>query len=237
MSVQEAKDLQRELAPMVSCSNGVPHDVRHVAGIDISPPDIHGTVRAAVVVLGYPDLNLKEVALAEGQPGLPYIPGLLSFRETPVLIDALERLELTPDIIIADGHGVAPPRRFGVACHIGLLTDTPTIGCAKSVLTGKHGLLGSGAGARTELVDRDEVVGMAVRSRSDVSPVYVSVGHKVDLPSAVEWVLACCSGKRLPETTRLAHKAAAGEVGPDTTTHCSCTPGLGSQADCRGTAG
>ena len=166
------------------------------------------------MVLGYPELELEEVSLAEGKPGIPYIPGLLSFRETPVLIDALEALELTPDIIIVDGQGLAHPRLFGIACHIGLLTDTPTIGCAKSILTGRHGSLGREAGSRAEMVSKGTVVGTALRSRTDVAPLYVSVGHKVDLTSAVEWVLACCRGRRLPETTRLAHQAAAGRFPP-----------------------
>ena len=212
VSIEEAKALQRRLAPDVSRVSAIPESVGHVAGVDISAPIGEGVVRAAVVVLGYPDLNVEEVRLAEGKPGLPYVHGLLSFRETPVLIDALECLELTPDIIIADGQGLAHPRGFGVACHTGLLTCTPTIGCAKSILIGKHGLLGTERGSRAELVNRGEVVGMAVRTRTDVSPVYVSVGHKVDLSSAVEWVLACCRGRRLPETTRQAHWAAAGRL-------------------------
>ena len=152
VSVDEAKVIQRRLAPMVSCVSAIPDKVRHLAGVDISPPDSGGTVRAAVVVLRYPGLELEEVTVADGKPGLPYIPGLLSFRETPVIIDALGALDLTPDIIIADGQGLAHPRSFGIACHIGLLTDTPTIGCAKSILTGKHGPLGAEAGSRTPLM-------------------------------------------------------------------------------------
>ena len=212
VSVEEAKAIQGRLAPMVSRTSGIPEVVRHIAGLDISAPDVEGKVRGAVVVLSYPNLELEEVSVAEAKPGIPYIPGLLSFRETPALVDALENLELTPDIMVTDGQGLAHPRRFGIACHIGLLTDTPTIGCAKSILIGKHGRLGGQAGARSELVDRDEVIGMALRTRTDVSPVYVSVGHNVDLNSATEWVLACCKGRRLPETTRLAHEAAAGRL-------------------------
>ena len=214
VSVDEAKAIQRRLAPMVSCVSAVPGKVQHLAGVDISHPDREGTVRAAVVVLRYPGLDIEEVTVAEGKPGLPYIPGLLSFRETPVIIVALEALDLTPDIIIADGQGLAHPRSFGIACHLGLLTDTPSIGCAKSILTGKIGPLGREAGSRTPLVRRGEVVGMAVRTRTDVSPVYVSVGHNVDIASAVEWVLASCRGRRLPETARLAHQAAAGGLAP-----------------------
>ena len=214
VSVEEAKALQTRLAPMVSHSSAITCNVRYIAGVDISPPNDEGTVRAAVVVLSYPDLQPEEVRLAEGKLGLPYIPGFLSFREIPVLIDALESLDLTPDIIIADGQGLAHPRRFGIACHLGLITDAPAIGCAKSILRGRHGPLGSEAGSQAEMVDKGEVVGVALRTRTDVSPVYVSVGHKLDLSSAAEWVLACCKGRRLPETTRLAHQAAAGRLTP-----------------------
>lgn len=212
VTVEEAKALQTRLAPMVSHTNAIALNVRHVAGVDISPPNDEGIVQAAVVVLSYPDLHTEEVRIAQGKPGLPYIPGFLSFREVPVLIHALESLELTPDIIIADGQGLAHPRRFGIACHLGLITGVPSIGCAKSILRGRHEPLGSEAGSQAEMVDKGEVVGVALRTRTDVSPVYVSVGHKIGLSSAAEWVLACCKGRRLPETTRLAHQAAASHL-------------------------
>ncbi len=212
VGVEEAKALQLRLAPLVSSTRAIPGNVRHVAGLDISPPRTDGVVTASAVLLSYPELELEEVRLAEGKPHLPYIPGLLSFREAPVQIAALEKLGIVPDIIIADGQGMAHPRRFGLACHIGLLTDLPTIGCAKSRLIGRHGPLGEEAGSWAELVHRGEVIGAALRTRKGVSPVYVSVGHKVDLGSAVEWVLACCRGRRLPETTRMAHRAAAGHL-------------------------
>ena len=185
-----------------------------MAWVDISPPGDGGTVRAAVVVLAYPSLEVEEVRLAQGKPAMPYIPGLLSFRETPVAIGALEALELTPDIIIADGQGLAHPRSFGLACHLGLLTDSPTIGCAKSRLTGRHGPLGSEEGSMAPLVYKEEVVGVALRTKTGVHPLYISVGNKVDLHSAAEWVLACCKGRKSPETTRLAHLAAAGRLAP-----------------------
>ena len=218
VSIDEAKSIQRSLAPEVSSVSAVPKQVRYVAGVDISGADRSGMVRAAVVVLSYPDLVLREVSLASGVPSLPYIPGLLSFRETPVLSKAFEALELTPDIVITDGHGWAHPRRFGIGCHIGLLTETPTIGCAKSVLVGKHGPLGPEAGSKTDLVDRGEVIGLALRTRTSVSPIYVSVGHKMDLESAAQWVLACCTGTRLPETTKMAHRAASGNLRPEDAT-------------------
>ena len=214
VSAGEARELQRNLAPMVSGISTIPDGVRHLAGLDISAPDGDGLVRGAAVVLRYPSLEVEEVRVAEGKPGLPYIPGLLSFQETPVLTGALEQLDLSPDIIFVDGQGLAHPRRFGLACHIGLLTDTPTIGCAKSVLTGKYGTLDWEAGSQASLIDRDQEIGAALRTRSGVKPMYISVGHRVDLPSSISWVLACCKGKRMPEATRMAHRAAAGQLVP-----------------------
>ena len=214
VTAREAVNIQRRLAPMVSAVSSIPKKVALVAGVDVSPPGPDGVVRAAAVVLSFPDMSLEEVGVAEGKPGFPYVPGLLSFRETPVAGRVLESLALTPDLIIADAHGTAHPRRFGLACHLGLLADVPTIGCAKSRLTGTHDALAGEVGSRVELVSRGEVIGMVVRTRADVSPVYVSVGHKIDPSSAVDWVLACSRGKRLPETTRLAHQAAAGSIAP-----------------------
>ncbi|MCZ6536016.1 MAG: deoxyribonuclease V [Chloroflexi bacterium] len=211
---EKAKSIQQQLAPQVSFTNSVPTEARWVAGVDISGANSDGLATGAVVVLDLPALEVQEVKIAQAVPGMPYIPGLLSFREVPVLAQALESLTIVPDIIMVDGQGVAHPRRFGIACHLGLLTDIPTIGCGKSILRGKHGPLETEQGSRAPLVDRDEVVGMALRTRSGVSPVYVSVGHKIDLESAVRWVLSCCGGLRIPEPTRLAHQAAAGRLAP-----------------------
>jgi deoxyribonuclease V len=136
----------------------------------------------------------------------PYVPGLLSFRELPPLAVAWARLERRPDVLIFDGAGYAHPRRFGLACHGGVLFDVPSIGCAKSILVGTHGPLGEERGASAPLVDRGEVVGMAVRTRARVKPVYVSVGHRMDLPTAVALVLRMTAGYREPETTRRAHQ-------------------------------
>ena len=212
VSIDEAKALQRSLAPKVSFISAVTNDVKHIAGVDISGADDHGKVQAAAVGLSFPQLDVEEIRTAQGDPGIPYIPGLLSFRETPVLADAFEMLDLTPDLIFVDGHGVAHPRRFGIACHIGLLTDTPTIACGKSILTGKHGPLGEEAGSQAELVDKGEVIGVALRTRLGATPVYVNVGHKIDLPPAAKWALDTCRGRRLPEPTRLAHQAAGGHL-------------------------
>ncbi len=211
-SAAEAKDIQRRLASLVSRRDETPADVRYVAGLDLSPPDARGVVRGAVVVLRYPELTPAEVRIAEAMPALPYLPGLLSFREAPALLDALARLRHEPDIILVDGQGYAHPRRFGLACHIGVLTDRPAIGCAKSRLIGVAGRLARKRGAWAELTDGEETIGAVVRTRDDIAPVYTSIGHKVDLAAAVRWTLACCKGYRIPEPTRLAHLAAAGRL-------------------------
>ena len=215
VGTQEAIEIQRSLASRVSGEDGLEGSPRYVAGVDISPPDAYGSAVGAVVLLKLPELQMVEVKVYRGKLGFPYVPGLLSFRESPLILGALERLVTTPDVILVDGQGLAHPRRFGLACHLGLLTDTPTIGCAKSILKGRpEGTLASNVGAHVPLVDRGDVVGAGVRTRESVNPIYVSIGHKVSLESAVDLTLACCKGYRMPEPTRLAHLAAAGRVAP-----------------------
>ena len=199
---------------MVDMHDRVGTTVHHIAGLDVSPPDSDGEVRGAVVVLSYPDLEIAEVSLAQQVPAFPYVPGLLSFRETPVLLQALRSLAITPDLLVLDAQGYAHPRRFGLACHLGLMVGIPTIGCAKSLLVGAYDSLGEERGATVDLVHRSETVGLALRTRPKVQPVYVSVGHKVDLDAAARWVLSCCAGYRLPQTTRMAHAAAGGLTMP-----------------------
>ena len=207
----EAREIQKLLAPQVSAS-GCPRmdEVRYVVGLDMSAPDHEGVVTGAAVALTFPELEPVDAAVGRIVPPMPYVPGLLSFRQTPALAVALEGLRVQPDLIIVDGHGTAHPRRFGIACHIGLAAQTPTIGCAKSILVGEYGELGQERGSRTPLMHKGEVIGMAVRTRTGVSPVFVSVGHMIELDSAVEWTLAACKRFRQPETTRNAHNAAAG---------------------------
>src|SRR5262249_52668823 len=135
----------------------------------------------------------------------PYVPGLLSFRETPVLLEAFARLQCEPDVIMVDGHGYSHPRRFGYACHLGLLLDRPTLGCAKSRLIGVHKEPGKRVGSLAALTDDGETIGQIVRTKLKTKPVFVSVGHKIDLASAVRVVLASCQGYRIPEPTRQAH--------------------------------
>lgn len=205
----KAQKLQLELASRISQNNEV-NKPRHIAGVDISKPNSAGIGRAAAVVLSYPELQLIEVAIAEDKLPFPYIPGLLSFREAPLVLAACQKLSQTPDLILVDGQGIAHPRRFGIASHLGLILDTPTIGCAKSRLCGQHQLPASKAGSYAELTDKDETIGAVLRTKTDVSPIYISIGHKVDLPTAIYWALQCCRGHRLPEPCRLAHLAAGG---------------------------
>jgi len=178
-----------------------------VAGVDVGVRD--NMARAAVVVLRYPELTLLEKTIVDMPVAFPYVPGLLAFRECPAVLQAFEQLSSPPDLIIVDGQGLAHPRRFGLACHVGVVLDRPTIGCAKSRLVGTHDEPGAAAGSAVALWDAGEVIGAVVRSREGVSPLYVSIGHKVDLDTAVQYVLACCRGYRLPETSRLAHMAAS----------------------------
>src|SRR3990172_3776053 len=213
-STEEAFALQLRLASQVVRRERLA-DVRLVAGVDVSAPR-RGLVRGAVVLLRYPELDPVEQALAEGAPPFPYIPGLLSFRESPVLLAAFARLQRTPDLILVDGQGIAHPRRCGIASHLGLILGLPTTGCAKPRLIGHHGDVGPAAGDYGELLDGGEVIGAALRTRHGANPMYVSIGHLVDLAAALHWTLACCRGYRLPEPTRLAHQAAAGRpVAPE----------------------
>ena len=201
----EAQAIQNRLRAAVRVE---PLDVgalRTVAGADLSFDKGSDTVFAGVVVLRLPTMELVEKAGVRTQAVFPYIPGLLSFRETPPILEAWEKLGTRPDALICDGQGLAHPRRFGIACHLGLLLDLPAVGCAKSILTGRHGPVGEAPGDWAPLTDRGEVIGAALRTRAGVSPVYVSVGHRCDLPSAIALVQRCAGPTRVPETTRHAH--------------------------------
>jgi len=179
-----------------------------VAGVDIG---IQGQrARGAVVVLAWPGLEEIERAVAEQPVSFPYVPGLLGFREVPCLIEAFERLRTRPDVALVDGQGRAHPRRFGLACHLGVALDLPTVGVGKSRLVGQHREPGTRRGSRAQLVHQGEVIGAVVRTRDGVKPVYVSIGHRVDLETAVRLVLQSTTRFRLPEPIRAAHRAAAG---------------------------
>lgn len=207
----EAIEIQAELATMVSTKNKI-SAVNFIAGVDISAPNSEGFAQAAVVVLDYPQLSLIERQVVHKKITFPYIPGLLSFREAPLIIAACEKLKNDPDLILVDGQGIAHPRRLGLASHLGLLWNKPTIGCAKSRLCGMHNTPDIERGSYAELIDKGDVIGAVLRTRYNVSPVYISIGNKVDLKSAIDWTLNCCDGKRLPEPTRLAHLAASGNL-------------------------
>jgi deoxyribonuclease V len=180
--------------------------VRYVAGADVSTEG--DRAYATVAVLGFPGLSVVEVRGFEAPLEFPYVPGLLAFREIPSVVGALRQVETDVDVVILDAQGLAHPRRLGLASHIGLFLDVPTVGCAKSLLVGSFEEPGMEKGSATDLVHRGDVVGRVVRTREGVSPVYVSVGNRIDLDSAVELVLACCTRYRLPEPTRQAHNAA-----------------------------
>jgi deoxyribonuclease V len=183
-------------------------DARNVAGVDVGVEGDRS--RAAVVLLSYPDLAISEVVTAEMEVPFPYVPGLLAFREGPVVLAALERLVEWPDVLMFDAQGMAHPRRVGLAAHLGVLLDTPAVGCAKSRLCGTYVEPGEEKGNWTPLVDGKEVIGAVLRTRSRVRPVFVSVGHRVNLEAAITLVLGCCTGYRLPEPIRWAHRAAGG---------------------------
>jgi len=185
--------------------------VRHVAGIDIGFEEGGRVTRAAVALLRFPELDLVESVIARLPTRFPYVPGLLSFREAPAALEAFSRLRTRCDLVLYDGQGIAHPRRFGIASHIGVLADVPAIGVAKSRLVGEYGALPQERGAWVPLRDRGETIGAVLRTRAGVRPLFVSVGHRVSLETAIVWVMACVTCFRLPETTRQAHRLASGE--------------------------
>lgn len=208
LSPGEARELQNTLRSEI-----VIHDQfrapRLVAGVDVGFEDQGRTTRAAVVVLRFPELVPVEQALARRPTCFPYVPGLLSFREIPAILEALHQLNQSPDLLLCDGQGLAHPRRFGLACHLGLLTDTPSIGVAKTRLIGTHEEPPKEKGAWVELVDKGETIGAVLRTRNGVKPLFISIGHRICLESAIHYVMACTTRFRLPETTRAAHNLAS----------------------------
>jgi deoxyribonuclease V len=208
LTVEEAIAIQKQLQPEVITEDQL-GEVQYVAGVDVGFEDDYAISRAAVAVLSFPDLQLVEQAIARRPTTFPYIPGFLSFREVPVVIDALEQVSTIPDLILCDGQGIAHPRRFGLACHLGVLTDMPTIGVAKSLLIGKHDELPMEKGHWQPLRYKVKIVGAVVRSRTGVRPLYVSPGHRISLDTAIDYTLRCITKYRLPETTRWADKLAS----------------------------
>ena len=207
LTAKEAVALQTRLAGRVVLSDTLQGPVRLAAGVDVSYRRRAEQFHAAVVLVDLQTFTVVETATASAAGGFPYIPGLLSFRELPVLLEAFRQLQTLPDVVLADGQGIAHPRRFGLASHLGLWLDLPTIGCGKSRLCGEGEEPGRERGERTVLSHQGQPVGAIVRTRSGVRPMYVSPGHLVSIERAVEIVLQCGRGYRLPEPTRLAHQA------------------------------
>lgn len=206
VTTAEARELQLQLRERLITHPPRGFAPRLVGGADLSIQRFARRGYAGIVVIDAESLETVEEASAAVDVTFPYIPGLLSFRELPAVAAAWKRVRRKPDVLIFDGHGYAHPRRFGLACYGGVLFDLPTIGCAKSILVGRHGPLGEKRGATAPLIDDDEVVGMAVRTRDHVRPVYVSIGHRMDLATAVALVLRMSTGYREPETTRRSHR-------------------------------
>jgi deoxyribonuclease V len=178
--------------------------VRYVAGVDVGYDNADAVSRAAVTVLSFPDLQLQQQSVVRSPTTFPYVPGFLSFREVPAVLDALANISPMPDLILCDGQGLAHPRRFGLACHLGVVTGIATIGVAKTRFIGEHSEVGFDRGCWQPLLDGPETVGAALRTQAGVKPIDVSIGHKVSLLQAIEYVLRCAPKYRLPETTRSA---------------------------------
>lgn len=203
VSPQEAMAIQRRLRSRLRLKGAGPFAT--VAGVDVSYDEASKRMFAGVVVMSGDGRQVLETATTAVRVRFPYIPGLLSFRETPAVIKAWTKLKALPDCLICDGHGLAHPRRFGLACHLGVLLGLPSIGCAKSLLVGTHRQPGKRRGSLAPLLDRGEQIGVVLRTRHGVAPVFVSQGDQIDLDVAVQTILDTCSGYRLPEPTRRAH--------------------------------
>ncbi len=209
----EAERIQEHLRSQVIARDEL-QGVRLVAGIDVGYEDGGLTARAAVVVLRFPRLELVESAIARRPAAFPYVPGLLSFRETPAVLDALLTLRNVPELLLCDGQGRAHPRRFGLACHIGVVSGIPSIGVAKTRFIGNHEPVLLERGMWQPLCDAGDVIGAALCTSQGTRPVYISIGHKISLATAIDYVLRCSPRYRLPETTRLAHQLASGKEIP-----------------------
>ncbi len=208
LTPEAARKLQTRLAARVITEDDL-GPVTRVAGIDVGFEDNGTVTRGAVVVLDASTLAVVDQAVARRPTSFPYIPGLLSFREVPAVLDALTQLREAPQLLLCDGQGIAHPRRFGIACHLGLLTGLPAIGVAKSRLCGEHEPVPVTKGAWVPLTDKGETIGAVLRTRTHVRPLYISPGHRISLPTAIDWTLRCLSRYRLPETTRQADKLAS----------------------------
>lgn len=210
LTPKEAIGLQQELRGRVVLEDRLDKPVRAVAGVDVGFEEGNTITRAAVAVLAYPSLELLDRSVARQPTRFPYIPGLLSFREVPAVLDAFAGLRERPQLLLCDGQGIAHPRRLGIASHLGLLLDIPAIGVAKTRLIGEHAPVPDERGARVPLIDKGEIIGAVLRTRKGVKPLFISPGHRISLETAIEYVMGCLTRFRLPETTRWAHRLASG---------------------------
>ena len=201
---QEAIQIQETLRHLViTCDDFAP--IHSIAGADCSFLPEENAIRAAVVVYSYPDLQVQEHSLIKCQTTFPYIPGLLSFREAPAVIQAYTKLRFPPDLLLCDGHGAAHPRRFGLASHLGVILNLPSIGVAKSKLIGEHTPVADERGAWQSLLDGNEVIGAVLRTQPGIKPIYISTGHRISLKTAIQIVMRATKKFRLPEPCRQAH--------------------------------
>lgn len=216
VSPEEAIEIQKDLREKIILESTPLHPplIRgelkggYIAGADISCNRLSPLGYAVVVVMTFPDLKIVEEKRVEAEIKFPYIPGLLAFREAPILLKAFEKLKMEPDLIIFDGQGIAHPRGMGIASHLGIILNKPTIGCAKSKLFGTYKEPGKNEGEFSYLYsphEADNVIGAVVRTKSNTKPVFVSIGHKIDLPTSIKFILECRRGYRIPEPTRIAH--------------------------------
>ena len=211
LTISESRDLQNRLASKVLRIGSVV-EPNFIAGIDVSTQKSRGLGTAAIVILEYPSLEPIETEVIQGNIDFPYVPGLLSFRESPLILRACGQITHIPDLIMVDGQGIAHPRRLGIAAHLGLFFDIPTIGCAKSRLCGAFQMPAIEPSNFEELTDNNETIGVVLRTKYNTKPVYVSIGNKIALEDAIFWVMRCCRGYRLPEPIRFAHQAAGGNL-------------------------
>ena len=206
---QQAKDIQLELRNYIDLQDRL-GTVNYVAGIDVGFEKNNTVTRAAIAVLRFPELELCDQSIARLPTTFPYIPGYLSFREVPVVLKAFAGLRQAPDLLLCDGQGIAHPRRLGIAAHLGVITDLPSIGVAKSRLIGTHDEVGEEKGSWVPLMDKGECIGAVLRTRTGVKPLYISAGHRICLETSIDYVMRCLTRYRLPETTRWAHRLASG---------------------------
>ena len=211
LSEKQALQLQKNLASKVVKHNQL-NEIQLIAGVDVAYAKESDKLVAAIVILDADTLEIIESVTADDNAKFSYIPGLFSFRELPSLVKAFAKLQNKPDLIVCDGQGYAHPRRFGLACHLGVLFDIPAIGCGKTRLLGEADTPGTERGEMTPLIDNNEIIGNVLRTQADVNPIYVSIGHRITLATACEWVLKLSPKYRLPETTRMADQLVRKEI-------------------------